>query len=422
MLTYKCSKYNFFHKVGNSYLVYNQMSRALMEVDEELFNTLSEKNINKIPESVKEQLVSDGYICSTKFTEENYFLFKNHICRYSQDTIRITIMPTLSCNFSCWYCYENHIPGSMSDDAKKAILLFCKKIIKSKKYRHFHLDWFGGEPLLYFKKIVYPISLEIKNLCAEYDMYFHNSITTNGYMISNDVIDDIKEIQLNSYQITFDGCQEDHNKVRFMPNDHDSYTRLKDNIILLCRNIEKIDMSLRINYTPDNVGKIDLIADDFPEDVRSKILVQPQLVWQYKSGINPQNGKISDKTKVFKDKGFIIKSNNFNCNFCYAESMSQFVINYDLNVYKCTARDFINKDNSVGIINMEGDFVPSPHFYDYCVPSYMECKECLACDLLPSCLGLCIQKRIEGCKDCYKEQVEGDLRHKLNTFMEEHSV
>ena len=45
-------------------------------------------------------------------------------------------------------------------------------------------------------------------------MHFSNSITTNGYLIDDDMIEKFKEIKLNSFQITLDGYQDVHDKIR----------------------------------------------------------------------------------------------------------------------------------------------------------------------------------------------------------------
>ena len=70
---------------------------------------------------------------------------------FGEDGIfRLTIIPTLDCNLKCWYCYENHIKSKMADDVVSRIELFVDKLCSQRKIRILHIDWFGGEPLLYF--------------------------------------------------------------------------------------------------------------------------------------------------------------------------------------------------------------------------------------------------------------------------------
>ena len=36
--------------------------------------------------------------------------------RFSSQQYEIIVNPTMDCNLGCWYCYENHLPGSEIDD------------------------------------------------------------------------------------------------------------------------------------------------------------------------------------------------------------------------------------------------------------------------------------------------------------------
>ena len=97
------------------------------------------------------------------------------------------------------------------------------------------VDWFGGEPLLCFDNIIYPFSKKVKKWCAENDVIFYQSITTNASLIDDKMVDRMNEIGLNQFQITLDGGKEDHNEVRkskAMPN---SYDVIVKNIHSLCR-------------------------------------------------------------------------------------------------------------------------------------------------------------------------------------------
>lgn len=103
----------------------------------------------------------------------------------------------------------------MSQDTMERVRQYVNHIIKTYPIFNLHLDWFGGEPLMYFNEVVKPISLYIKEICREHGLSFVNTITTNGYLIDADVIAGFNEIELSRFQITLDGYREVHNKVRF---------------------------------------------------------------------------------------------------------------------------------------------------------------------------------------------------------------
>lgn len=377
----KVSKYNIYVEKEDRKFVYNQLRSSLLEIDEELFRRLSvpDSEVDTLDDEILEELHANGVVCDTNLNEENIILANCKIRRFSNDMARVTILPTLDCNFHCWYCYENHHDGFMTSEDVAKVLEFCRKTIIDGKIKHFQLDWFGGEPLMYFQEVVYPISKKVQEICANNNVAFRNTITTNGYLVNSSMIEKLKEIQLTSFQITLDGGKRFHNKTRFSKDVHNSYEVITSNIIALCRAIPNIDMTVRINYTPKNMESIDEIVNVFPLDIRNKITVMPQLVWQFKDDRNMQGDDITRKMEQFVSHGYKKNLTDLSCYQCYTENMKQFVVNYDLSVFKCTARDFSEK-YSIGKIDNDGEFVPNNHFYDYFVRSSFENESCFDYD------------------------------------------
>lgn len=421
----KASKYNICFKKDRRYYVFNQLSCDFREIDAELFDVLKNDRVDLLADA---ELISDlergGLICDQSISEESYVIAANKSFRFSKSAVRITVMPTLDCNFHCWYCYETHVPSKMSLEGVQSVISFCKRVIQEGCVSRFVLDWFGGEPLLYFNEIVYPISNEVKKICEKYNVVFHNSITTNGFLITPEIVERMNSVSLNSFQITLDGAKKYHDKTRFSVDRSGSYDTIVRNIIMLCRQITDIHLTLRINHTPTNLPTIDEIAESFPKDVRDKIFVEPQQVWQYKEDINPVDKIVQGKMEKFYRDGYPTRCTMLpqSCIWCYAESMSQYVINHDLNVYKCTARDFVPEKYSIGHISKTGDFVPNHRYYQYYTASFFENERCLDCELLPSCTGMCIQKKLEqSISSCPKQNVKESILNRLMSIVDEQS-
>lgn len=350
------------------------------------------------------------------------FIKKNRSARYGNQMAKVTIMPTLNCNFRCWYCYEEHFNSKMDEKSVEATIKFCKKLIDMGSVKVFNLDWFGGEPLLYFDEIIYPIASILREYCMQKEVIFVHGITTNGYLISDERIKKFQEIDLRNFQITLDGSMEYHNKTRFSATDKNTYVTITRNIERLVTLIKNISMMVRINYTPANLPTMEKIADSFNPSIRSKIKIMPQIVWQYKNKINAVDDTIREKLKIFSNKGYnaervYLSPSNGTC--CYTENMLQFVINYDRSVYKCTARDFKNRKYSIGEINEFGEFIANNVYYNYFVASSFENNQCLSCEYLPSCGGMCIQKKIEeGIFNCPKEELTISLINQIKLVIE----
>lgn len=419
----KSSRYNIYYSQDGKYYVFHQLSSALIQTDKALFENLRQSQLTKIETDTLEKLKRMSLICDESTEESDKIVAIHKNARYDNPVVRMTVMPTMNCNFKCWYCYENHEKKVMTQENIAATIAFAQKIIEQQHPQQFIIDWFGGEPLMCFKKHVYRISKEIKKMCEQNNVTFRNITTTNGYYITPDMIPLLNEIELKTFQITLDGEKEIHNKTRFMKTDRNSYDRICKNIELLCYGVKDLDLTVRINYTQENINTIDRIIDTFPAEIRPLINISMQMVWQQKKEMEKYADLISQKEKLFKAAGYAtwdsFSAHTYSPLSCYAENMRQYVINYDMNVYKCTARDFSEKQFSIGHINTEGDFIPTPLYYKYyATPSAFENEKCLKCELLPSCKSVCIQKKIEGSREiCEKSFIEANVRHKIYTMV-----
>lgn len=101
---------------------------------------------------------------------------------------------------------------------------------------------------------------------------------------------------------------------------------------------------------------------------------------------------------TFKQNGFEVSSPLIcidNLRYpCYADKLNQFLINYNGDVYKCSARDFTSQ-NKKGALSDEGEVIwttPSPQEV---IKQFKPQNACKTCNIFPLCGGGCIQKNSE---------------------------
>lgn len=119
-------------------------------------------------------------------------------------------------------------------------------------------------------------------------------------------------------------------------------------------------MVLRINYTIDNLSTVGTIINDFRNltaDEKKFLQVDLQRVWQDSNSNNTiLNEDLLEKYMLsFKDIGIPVSAPIMDqvWNPCYADKTNQAVINYNGDVFKCTARDF-TRENRLGVLNEDG--------------------------------------------------------------------
>lgn len=163
MKKYKLSKYNVFRQFDDdTYIACNLVEKIFFGLDSKKYYLLinNSTNLEKVRE-INSHLFSAmqklGIIVDGDINETNKIILSHREQVYNNNTYRMTIMPTLDCNFNCWYCYEEHPKGKMSILIQKAIIKLVTNILDENNLGLFSLDWFGGEPLLYFNDLVYPI-------------------------------------------------------------------------------------------------------------------------------------------------------------------------------------------------------------------------------------------------------------------------
>lgn len=428
MSTYILSKHNFFKTINNSVVGVNLINKVLFALDIEKFKILKENehNLTKLKDKYS-TLFSAMYklgVIAEKDIDDNQYkqiILENRLIVFANKSFRLTINPTLNCNFSCWYCYEDHTKKHMSKIYMSATLKYIEHLICDFKINNLELGWFGGEPLLCYNNVMKPIAIAAKELCDKHNVSFQSEITTNGFLISPEMIPFFKEINMRSFQITLDGEKELHNQIRYTTNNKNTYDKIVKNICLLATELKPEDLALRINFTKESFKGIHKIINSFPESVRPNINILLQQIWQDKD--NKSTIEELEGVKLhFKKAGFKVDKNILNLKgyCCYSDLYHQAIINYDGRVFKCTARNF-EKEKEDGILTKEGNIIWTNSLAKKTSNATFENNRCLKCKYLPVCYGPCSQKisKLKEPRNFDKYCFELGIENTLNYIMDE---
>ena len=401
---YKISQFTTMIPYSDKQLLYNSLSDEFLLVEpmlkELLIAAKNEDNIGGIEDyhpSFFKYLQEYQFVVSSDLDEVDIIRKKSHEVDTNKKSYTLTINPTMGCNFKCWYCYETHINGSkMQDGHISNIGKFITNELKTNpELETFDISFFGGEPLIYYKQVVKPILELSKSIFANSEVHHHASFTTNGFLINQEMIDFFKNHNVVHFQITLDGSEEFHDKVRYVTSDRGSYKEIVENIKLLCKN--ELSVTLRINYTSENYLSCLEIPDhfnDLPDEAKQYLTVSMHQVWQDEKN----DVSVIPIIQKFLDYGISIQDKATNLNnveqSCYADKIKSMVVNYNGDVYKCTARDF-TQENRLGWLNEDGSvhWLPEAKVREN---AKFHNPPCFECKILPLCNGGCSQHAFDN--------------------------
>lgn len=300
----------------------------------------------------------------------------------------------------------------MSAKTLQATISCIDKILQENpELKRFHLYFFGGEPLLKYTEIMKPILDAFVEKISKKEIFPTIQVTTNGVLINEKIIEDLQRYNIfTSFQITLDGFKDNHNKSRFSRVHPKSYDIIIDKVKELIRT--GFFVTLRVNYTKNNVSDLGLILDEFKDislNERQKIIYTPVRIWQD----TPRIVTKKECEHLHVDESDAVVTATANQSIEYAQSLGMLImpinsinsvrypckhsyvnaasINYNGDVFKCCARAF-NEENREGILQDNGNIIWRNDINERILRKRTDSNlPCRSCILFPICGGGCVQ-------------------------------
>lgn len=417
----KLNKFTNFIVDGDNTILFNLQTEAFIVLNHALSEIVNahKDNVKELEDkhaALFQQMKEKGFIISSDVDEVADMIDKWKENDNDPSFFSMIINPTLGCNLRCWYCYEDHERKPiMKADVISAVCRLIEKKTALPGMRSLNVSFFGGEPLLGFDKVVMPILTFAASKCKERGLLLNSNFTTNGVLLTADVLTRLDEVGLSSpatFQISLDGNRDYHDRSRIGANQSPTYDTIVKNIIEAVKRHHTV--SVRLNYTAGNAQTFVDVLDDFsnlPEECKKFVIFNFQQIWQDQA--NDIHERIDELKDHFRSEHFAVESDHISHRqSCYADKENNVVINSDGNVFKCTARDFIPQ-NREGRLTEDGDIVWNERFEKRMAVKYSN-TACLNCKVLPICNGGCSQGKLEAQQHdkCYRnmdEQAKDDL-------------
>lgn len=189
-----------------------------------------------------------------KYQLEKEFIYDENIHSYP-----ITLMLSLTnqCNLSCPYCFVDQNNKTMAYSTAEQAIEWLKGNYIHRGYdlnnHKMSINFFGGEPLLYFDSLIKPLVEKYKDIVSF-------GITTNGILLDEDIVDFFYENNIQPL-LSFDGVEQVQNSQRPGKNINSFEKVLRNIPYLLIR-------------FPDTVMRATLTKDSIPYMFQSVIMAE----------------------------------------------------------------------------------------------------------------------------------------------------
>lgn len=414
---YQLSDYNFFQTYENGEtVVFNTLYRSLIVFDQPEMERMC---AGMASDSEIKELIDNHILVSDDLNELETYK-KACIEAYNHsDVLSLAIMPTLSCNCACPYCFERKTSAKMTPETEADILSWIDNQLQN--YKLLSVDWFGGEPLLH-QEIIKRMSLHLMNKCRQLGVLYFAAITTNGVLMNRpEVIAMFKECSINNVQITFDGGRHAHDSQKFLSGGNGTYARLLSNAHLFCSLNPDLKLRVRVNVSDTNYMTIGNLLDDLTT-LKNNIVIFFRWVYanstnnwieysQKEKGSNPYKG-IYDLQMESIRRGFTVDDQfdklQFRFAHCEADSQGFFTIDPLGNLYTCVHE--FNPKFAVGNVRNGLTQEKLTDYLKFREVNVFDDQECRQCRLLPMCNGGCRRYRVNHGKHlCIDEKQSIEL-------------
>lgn len=406
----RTSAYNLVTDLGDGQvLLTNLLSRAVIQASQHQLNLLEclsgSTELSRLSVQDREfisRLAQNLFLLPDDFDEMAYIARMHRQERAGRGVKNLVIAPTMRCNMSCHYCFENRTGSAICDTVQTRLLESVSASIS--EYERLHVQWFGGEPLLEVERIE-QLSIRLQEVAASAGKEYSAEVITNGHLLTAEVAKRLAAVHVAEAQVTFEGMRQFHDKVRFLDGHEATFDRLVQNI---AEASQYLAVNVRIHVAPYNLQSVRELVDYLGNNVSqaiTRLYFSPLFNYQAEGKLaqylvdrrkflGAQDFAVAQVELVAQAKRYGISTGDplkASYGLCLAMLEGTEVIGPTGSVTKCYLD--INVAAKAHANLREGTEVPGREaaWADY---DFAEDFGCRSCSFLPVCLGGCPSQRM----------------------------
>jgi uncharacterized protein len=400
----KPSKFNCIFSEEGKLIIFNYLnSRFIKEFPEkyttQIIDILDKKEIvYDADDFVVKKLAEFNFLIDVECDEEALSAL-DYMCKIATGSLVLTVVPTMSCNFVCPYCYQERNEAVMTDEIRDAIIKYVLKNIN--RYNSVTTSWFGGEPLLCIDTITY-ISEKLKNICKNRYRRYTSSMTTNGYYLTKTNFLRLLDCNITQFNITIDGIKDTHDKQRMLRGGGDSFDTIIKNLLEIkdINHSKYFEINIRTNVSNDVLNVISdyakFMQDHFGDDERFGFYFRPVYDWGGQT-ICEFKDHVLQGREVYNSIYEKLITSPYHLNYrlhyldlmsssvCHACSKNSFIILPDGKLIKCSCDNSMHRNNNIGFLNTNGNMEVDQWKVALWGQKYKNKDVCKNCNSEPKC-------------------------------------
>ena len=178
------------------------------------------------------------------------------------DTVYVELMPTLSCNLACTYCFQKDHPaaGKMSAETEAAALAWIERQVVASGARKLLVVYIGGEPFLR-KDFLVRTARALAAALGPRGVAFEWEITTNGVGLEADLLRQLSALGRGTVKVTLDGDRETHDSARVTRDGRGTFDAIFPALVAVARDCPEVALRIGGNVRPGSAASCEKLLD-----------------------------------------------------------------------------------------------------------------------------------------------------------------
>lgn len=387
-------------------LLFNTFYGYIIKISKYKYNLLVNNLFCKLSSKDIELLKNMRFIVNSKVYEQIELKKHLHKLKYKNSSLTITILTTMECNLACLYCHEKGMlcEQHLKFDKIKEINSWIEKEIDKNDYKSILIYFYGGEPTLNIDAIE-KITSSVLELKRKKCINCEFTLTTNGTLLNNEIVDKLLFLGIKDIQVTIDGPKDIHDYRKPFLDNTGTFDIIVDNIE---KYYNRLNFTIRSNVDKHNFDRIPELIDFIS---KKKFKSRVNFYIDFVSSIHNSNSfcsknvitdlkKMSNIVELWKyqvKKGLPLNGKNVIEGLCGNLSKSNVTISVDGKLSICPGLCNI-KELEIGdvISGFDDKYLKMINIDIW--------ENCLSCKYAPMCVGGCRAQAYinnKNCLSCY---------------------